>query len=237
MLRRGCDREPSVRTLTDSSPEERLVGWRWQYVSAAVVAIATGLLAVFALIQILNGKASTSGLEAPQQPSVVASQPPPPMPLEPEDSDGLQTLGKSVPLKASEPCRTPTSANGSAWQLGQARVAGKTVAPTFYCNLLSSGVGSLDFVTGKAYRQLTVTIAFADDSPFTLHNVRFELIGDDTRYLAQPRVLKFGQSEQLTVDLSGISRLKLKITELGEPGGNEASSLPVWANPVVTPAS
>ena len=146
------------------------------------------------------------------------------------------TLGHEVLPVVQEPCRTPNFANGSAWEVGPVQVNRQSYQTAYFCNVFSAGVGTLDFVLGKSYRALSLTIGFADDSTSFTHAVKFELIGDGSNYLAAPETLRFGQTAHLTANVSGTSRLTLKITEVSPPGGNDAASKVVWANPVLTAA-
>jgi hypothetical protein len=143
-------------------------------------------------------------------------------------------LGRDVRPTTSEPCHAPGHADGSAWQLGDVVVAGRRLGPSYYCHLFAAGTGGVDFLLGKAYASLHVTIGLSDDSS-ARHRVRFELIADDTRYLAEPRELRLGQSAELTVDLTDVTRLRLRVSELGEQGGDDAPSRPLFGRAVVTP--
>jgi hypothetical protein len=112
------------------------------------------------------------------------------------------------------------------------QTAGGRVHDNAYsCNLFSAGVGSLDFVLGRAYHQFSVTIAFAQDSTSLKHQVKFEIIGDGVNYLEEPHTLAFGDTKDVTVDVSNVSRLTLKVTEQGTAGRSDAPSRPVWASP------
>jgi hypothetical protein len=144
-------------------------------------------------------------------------------------------LGRDVRPTTDEPCRTPSHANGSAWQLAEVTIRGERLAPSYFCNVFAGGTGSLDFSLGKAYRLLTVTIGLAEERSSSAHRVRFEVIGDGVTYLTAPRILRFGESQRLVVDVTSASRLTLRITELGEPVGSGAASQPAWARPLLTP--
>ncbi|MGH9180413.1 MAG: protein kinase domain-containing protein, partial [Acidimicrobiales bacterium] len=162
----------------------------------------------------------TSGPEPPPAPAPVA----------------LTRLGIDLRPVSTETCRVPTVATGSAWQQGTVQLEGRDYQDSSFCNLFSGGTGTLDFVLAKGYRELSVTIGFVDDSGSLDHRVRFEIIGDELSYLAEPRTLRFGETVALAVDVSGISRLRLKVTELGRPGGNDAPSKPAFASPRLTPS-
>ncbi|MGH8608587.1 MAG: NPCBM/NEW2 domain-containing protein [Gammaproteobacteria bacterium] len=114
-------------------------------------------------------------------------------------------------------------------------MSGRKYERAFFCNLYSAGVGSLDFVLGNSYRELQVTIGTADDSDWRKHRVKFEIIGDDKINLAN-LTLESGETRDLTVNVMGMTRLKLNITELG-PGTSDSPSRPVWASPIAVPRS
>lgn len=164
-------------------------------------------------------------------PSGPSDSPPSPPPAPPPTG---APLGRALSPIASEACRTPLSATGSAWQVGRVVMSDRNYERAYFCNLYSAGVGSLDFVLGNSYRELRVTIGTADDSDWLKHRVKFEIIGDDKVYLA--KTLEFGETRDLTVNVMGISRLKLNITELG-PGTSDSPSRPVWASPIAIPRS
>ncbi|MDP9074216.1 MAG: NPCBM/NEW2 domain-containing protein [Actinomycetota bacterium] len=143
-------------------------------------------------------------------------------------------LGTQLKQTSAVPCHGPHTDSGSSWEIGAVRVGGKLLQPAYYCYMYPAGTGSLDFVLGKQYRQLSVTIGFADDSASAQATVKFELIGDATTYLTAPRTLHFGQTANLMVDVSGITRLTLQVTELSSPVLGGAPSRPVWGNPLLS---
>lgn len=219
--------------------------WRWQY---AIVLIAP--LAAVALLGILSRTDGDSSAHKGPTPNSAApavateSDAPRPSSLSPDAASSPSTarargitLGRDLLPIEYETCHTPTFGNGSGWQVGPVQVTGRNYDSAYFCNLFSGGVGSLDFVLGKSYRELSVTVGFADDSSSLQHSVKFEIIGDDKLYLAPPRTLRFGETADLMVDLSDVARLKLKITELTRSGGTDAPSKPVWASPIITSAS
>lgn len=144
-------------------------------------------------------------------------------------------LGPDLPPVTTEPCRAPTTASGSAWQLAPAQVGGRPFEVAYYCNLFAGATGSLDFVLGGSSRLLTTSIGFADGSTSTSHVVRFEFIGDGRENLIAPRTLKFGEVQDLQIGLTGVTRLTIRITELSRGGGSEGASRPVLAAPTLTP--
>jgi hypothetical protein len=142
-------------------------------------------------------------------------------------------LGPDLPAEiTSEDCRNPRFATGSAWQVGRMEMSGRNYESAFFCNLFSAEVGSLDFVLGRLYRELRVTIGIADDYGWPQHRVRFEITGDDRGDLAPPVTLKFGDTRDLKVNVMDIARLTLKITEVSSSGPSASPSKPFWANPI-----
>lgn len=212
-------------TATD---EHRPPLWRWQHVIAAVGA-AAAVIGTFAVLADEGGGRSAVGT-----PSTVAAPPA-------ADDAGADNapaahnarLGLDVPADSTAHCRAPGTATGSAWQLGVVRIDRRTVGPSYYCNLFAGAEGSLDFVLGRSYRELRVTIGFADDSGALDHRVRFEVIADGEVYAAEPRLLRVGQTADLVVDVGGRSRLRLRVVEQGRPGGSGGFSKPVWADAVL----
>ena len=147
-----------------------------------------------------------------------------------------ERLGQDVPPTATDPCHTPGIANGAAWQLGRVEVRGRSFDTAYFCNLFSGGTGSLDFVLGGSYKLLRMTIGFADDSTATNHEVRFEIIADGREYLIDPPTLAFGDVQDLELDVTGVTQLQIKITELGPARGSGGSSRPALAAPTLIPA-
>jgi hypothetical protein len=142
-------------------------------------------------------------------------------------------LGRDMQPHISEPCRAPRSADGSAWQFAPVRLGSDSSASSYFCNMFSGATGSIDFVLGKGYAEFTARIGFAVDSTSVGHTVLFEVIGDDGKYLAEPKTLHFGEIFDLKVSVSDVSRLRLRITETGQPGGSDAPSKPSWINPTL----
>ena len=143
-------------------------------------------------------------------------------------------LGQELTPVGTEPCRAPTTGSGAAWQLAPQQLGGRAFDFAYYCNLFAGGVGSLDFVLGGSYKLLTTSIGFADGSSSTRHMVRFEFIGDGRENLHEPTTVKFGDVRPLQVDVTGVTRLKIRITELSPGGGSEGASRPVLAMPTLT---
>lgn len=217
-----------------SAPKPPL--WRWQHVIAAI-GTAAAVIGTFAVLadddagpvppapQATGAVAPGSGVgqsaTATTSTTTVAA-------------DGAPVrLGTDLRADNTEHCRPPGTATGSAWQLGAVRVDNRAVGPSYHCHLFAGAVGSLDFVLGKSYRELRVTIGFTDDSGALDHTARFEVIAEGDTYVAEPRVLRVGQTADLVVDVIGRSRLRLRVIEQHAPGGSGGFSKPVWADAVL----
>lgn len=204
--------------------------WRWQHVIAAI-GTAAAVIGTFAVLAddgapVPSATTPTSTVRTPAETTAETSTSSAPT------AAGAR-LGTDLPADNTEHCRTPGTATGSAWQLSEVRVAGRAAGPSYHCNLAAGGVGSLDFVLGKAYRELRVTVGFADDSGALDHRARFEVIAEGDIYVAEPRVLRVGEAAELVVDVSSRSRLRLRVVEQRAPGGSGGFSKPVWADAVL----
>lgn len=114
-----------------------------------------------------------------------------------------------------------------------ATLKGQGYESTYWCNVYSGAVGSLDFVLPKPAALLTVTVGFLDDSSGLRHRVKFEVVGDG-RFVLDERTVEFGDTADLRADLTGRTRVQLRISEVGPAGQNISPSRPVWAGPTVT---
>lgn len=198
--------------------------WRWQHVIAAVGTVAA-VIGTFAVLAEDDDAGIPPVAEAPT--GTVA-------PTTTRAPDGAQVrLGTDLRADNTEHCRPPGTATGSAWQFGAVRLDNRAVGPSYHCHLFAGAAGSLDFVLGKSYRELRVTIGFADDSGALDHTARFEVIAEGDTYLAEPRSLRVGETADLVVDVSGRSRLRLRVVEQHPPGGSGGFSKPVWADAVL----
>lgn len=142
-------------------------------------------------------------------------------------------LGTQLRAISSVPCRSAHFDAGSSWEVSAVQVGRKTYQSAYSCNMFTSGTGSLDFVLDKSYRLLNVTIGFADDSASLQQVVKFEVIGNGSKYLTPPQTLHFGETADLVVDVSGISQLKLQASEQSPATIASSSSHPVWADPTL----
>ena len=186
--------------------------WRLQYVLPAGIGIATVIILA---LQLGGGSANPT----PRPPSSTHSSTTP----------GAVVLGRDLQPIDQAQCRSPDLAQGAAWQFGEVKVAGHPFPTAYYCDLFAGGVGSLDFVLSKAYSQLSLTAGFADTSQATVQTIKLEIVGDGKVYLTPPKTLRFGEAVGFKVNVAGITRVELKITELSPPGGSGAPSQPALA--------
>jgi len=216
----------------------RPVGSRLQFVWPAIAALAaltTAVVGVLAFTRSNDGPSVTTTSVASSVPVISAqsgglSQ----GPQETSASAPSAVLGRGVRPERSEPCRVPTVGGGAAWQLGEATIRGQEFETAYFCNLDAGASGALEFVLGARYEQLRLTIGFSDIAGSTSRRVRFEIIGDGREHLAAPRELTFGTAEDLVVDVSGITRLLLRVTELNPPGGSGSPSRPTFGGMSLT---
>ena len=211
-------------------------GGGWMLLLTAVIAIGTlvgGVSTYLALddddppagpTAITANPTATTGLPVGGGSSGTSAPPATP----PVRAEGT-VLGRDLRPSSSETCRKPTFATGSAWDLTAVTLGGTTYEAGYSCNLFSQATGSLDFDIGGRFTRLRLAAGFAADSAAILHRVRFEIIGDG-RFQIADRTIAFGDVAVLDLDVSGISRLRMKITETGASGADESPSRPVWAN-------
>lgn len=149
---------------------------------------------------------------------------------------GTIVLGADLAPVSSEPCRAPNVAEGSAWLLGPVVVNSQTFQNAYSCNMFSGSTGTLEFGLGRSFKELNAIVGFADAVGSTSHRVTFEFIGDGTQHLLPPRTLRFGEAAPLAIDVTGVTRLLVRVTELSPSGGSGAPSRPVLAAATLTPA-
>ena len=146
----------------------------------------------------------------------------------------LSRLGVDLAPLAAEPCNASTPSVQSVWQLGPISLNGVQHLVAYSCDVRSGTAGSLEFALGEEFREFDVTVGLADDSPSVRRRVRFEIIGDG-RYLTESHTIGFGETLDLKVDVAGILRLTLRITELTYADAEDSSARAVWANPTLIP--
>ena len=227
-----------------AEPGERPVGWSLQYIWPAIAAVAALTVAAITVVARFDDSPRASGN------GESSSSLPPSMTADQSESDavGVATattvlerspgvaLGRNIKPQTTEPCGDHRSGSGAAWELKDIALGGRVFELAYSCNAFSGSTGGLEFVLGKSYRELLVTIGFADSSGSTAHKVRFEIVGDDREYLVTPRVLAFGSFEDLKVDVTGVTKLRLRITEMSETGGSGSPSKPAFARLALAPA-
>jgi|GEM_PF-4681449 len=205
----------------------------------AVVAVLGGIAVALVLVRGGGTKGATRGATAP--PTMTAGTTPPassgvPPPTEGGTPTG-DVLGRQVVPVKMEPCKAPTTGEGAAWQVGAVQVKDRMFDSAYYCNIFPGGRGSLDFVLGRSYRQLAMTIGFADKLSSSSAKATFEIIGDGKDYLTPKQTLMFGQVSNLVVNVVGVTRFTIIVSEVGVSGGNQAASVPVLAGPTLSPPS
>lgn len=90
-----------------------------------------------------------------------------------------------------------------------------------------------DFDLGRDYRRIAVRVGLRDDSIDTTAQYRFEVIGDNVQ-LAQS-VVGFGESRVMSVDISNVLRLRLKVTSVAGSGiCCSSDTYAVWIDPRVS---
>lgn len=214
------------------------IGERYRYFWPGVSAVAT-VAAVAVAIIALAIRGTDSGRGSPDTSSPVGStSPPTTRGGSTTVTSGASTgsgiaLGRDVALADSAPCGAPSVGSGAAWQLTAISMKAHSYDPSYSCNLFSGAVGSLDFVLAASYRELDVAIGFADVADSSRHMVRFEVIGDSKDYLTDPRTLQFGDVQELKIDVSGVLRLRLKVTDVTVAGSSESAGRPVFGRPVL----
>jgi len=223
--------------------QESLPLWRWQFVTPAVAAVA-GLMAVLVAAWTVYSRDASTAPTATARPGVTQVAPPTAVPSvtasgSPTTASGLAPsdvlLGRDVKPDREDACRVPGLGTGAAWLPSAMRLGGKDYEAGYYCNLVAGGTGALTFSPSRAYRRLRTSIGFIDGSGSGSRSVRFEVIGDDRVYLVEPRTLRFGESADLDIDVSGITRLKLQVTELSPAGGSGSPAQPAFALLALSP--
>lgn len=225
-------------------PVEKAPLWWSQYIVPAIGLLITGVIAAAAVLNYrVNRDASRPGRE-PGSTLVTSTVPTTPTPgpattrppgASTTSKPGAVVLGRDRPPTSSESCRLPAVASGAEWLVGSVPMGGRRFDVAHYCNLVSGGAGSLTFTLAKEFRQLKVSVGFADAGGSARHTVKFEFIGDDKDYLTETRTIRFGDIEDLTVDVSDVTRLRIQVTETGSAEGRGQTSQPVLGTPTLLP--
>lgn len=232
--------------MAPGTPEQGLPLWRWQFVFPGIAAVAALAAVALTIVNITSrdgGQPPSTTVpvarlgptaETATTPKLPTRTSTPSAPTSQARSSPKALLGRDVMPDATEPCRAPGVGTGAAWLPIPVRMDGHQYELGYQCNLVSRGSGSLTFTLGKAYRELHLFIGFADGTGSAGHRVRFELIADEKEYLTEPPTLDFGEVKELTVDVTGVSRLKLDVQELGAGSGSASPSQPVFPLPTLT---
>jgi hypothetical protein len=86
-----------------------------------------------------------------------------------------------------------------------------------------------EYDIGRDFGRFTATVGQADASQNTSRTVRFRVIGDGEQLAT--RDVSFGSDAQFDVDISGVLRLRLEVTDL--PGAGSGRTTIVWAEPTL----
>lgn len=90
---------------------------------------------------------------------------------------------------------------------------------------------SYDYVLGRDYRRFVFTIGIDDNSSEAAVSVRFQVFGDGVPLYSGD--LAYGEHATVKLDVTGVLRLQLKFTSLGNVGGGKTLRA-VWASPIVS---
>ncbi len=218
---------------------DRPYGWRLQYLWPALAA-TTAVVAVLVSTNFgspdgrkaVPGQPTSTTGPSPGSTTPIPSRSVPPTSAAQPDTSGI-ILGRDLQAVTKEDCRSPGVGTGSSWQVIKSQVGARSLDYAYSCNLFAGSMGSLDFALGRGYTRLTLLMGFDNASQATGHAVRFELIGDGKNYLAEPVTLSLGNDRTVDLDVSQVTRLTLRITETGPPGGTGSSSRPVFAMPTL----
>ncbi len=214
-------------------------GWRWQYIWPPIgIAVALVFGTTGFLLRPKDQKAprpvspTSSTVPIGSQPSLVSpstfAQTASTVPAQTGD-----VLGRDIQPAQKNDCRAPSVGTGAAWRVIKAEVGTVQYDIAYSCNLFAGQAGSLDFVLGKTYVRFMLAIGFDNASIATGHRVKFEVIADGNSYLAEPTILKLGETRRLDLSVKGVTRLSLKITESSGSSKDTAPSLPVFAMPTL----
>jgi hypothetical protein len=199
--------------------------------------VLVGALTVVVMTRSTGSSSSSTTTTAGAIPVSSAGGPQPTVPpgtASPTEPASATVLGKDVPLLRDEPCRRPSSADGSAWQYTAVSLEGREFDAAYWCNIFFGSVGSLQFDLAKKYRTLRMTIGFLDTSTAIDHSVTYDFIGDETEHLIPPRTITFGTVADLDINVMDVTRLELRITETHQSRGSDAASQPAFASPTLT---
>ncbi len=135
---------------------------------------------------------------------------------------GAAFLGKDVAMSSAEACRAPAVANGVAWQFDTINFLDQPI-DAFSCTMLGGTFGVLHFDLAQQYRTLTAKAGFADGSSGQ-HAAQLEIVADGRPLLSPPEVLTTTAAVDVSVDVTGVRQLDIRLTEVHVPLGDEATS-------------
>jgi NPCBM/NEW2 domain len=117
---------------------------------------------------------------------------------------------------------TPVSDSG-ATNTGSAQVNGQYFADSVYLSM-NPGPGNVSYNLERQWHRLQATVGLSDDSPEN-EKVRFQVIADQR--VVYDHVFVLGQSQQISLDMSGVLRLELVATLASTWVGDTSA---VWGN-------
>jgi serine/threonine protein kinase len=111
------------------------------------------------------------------------------------------------------------SGENGGWQSGNTgEIAGKTYTDSLVGGLYGCNDGPqyVEYNLAKGYRQLVITAGFSDDSPDSSVPGSLEIFTDGVQ--VSTTTLAYGKPYPITVDLSGVLRLKIAWQAVEQPG-------------------
>lgn len=144
-------------------------------------------------------------------------------------------LGRDVKAVSAKPCGGVRTASGSSWQTTATSLNGVDHAVALTCSLFVDGTGEIEFPLNQQYDRLEVDIGLADSTLATPDQVVFDFIGDARFVLIEPTAVTLGEVVPISVDVSSVTRLTLRVTGQGAGGSNESPMIPAWASPRLLP--
>jgi hypothetical protein len=116
----------------------------------------------------------------------------------------------------------PVSGSGDLFT-GSTEVNGQYFADSVYLDL-NPGPGNVSYNLGRQWRDLEATVGLSDDSPEN-GNVQFQVFADGRSIYNH--VFQLGQSQQITLNVTGVLRLELAATLASAYVGQTEA---VWGN-------
>jgi hypothetical protein len=148
----------------------------------------------------------------------------PPLPTVALDHEDLRVV-------ASQRCKA-SHLGGVSWQQRAVRIDGQDFGRALSCGMRqSSAIGWREYDLGRSYTRFQATVGIADDSSVTTERIRFLVIGDGQE-LAR-RDLAFGDSSALSVDVTGVLRLRIEVQKLSNSSTLSPGTIAAWGEPRV----